>query len=309
MENATKMKVLISGSTGLIGSALVDLLKRNGHEPVRLVRRKGQFDEPQIAWNIEKGQLNPQDLEGIDAVVHLAGESIASHRWSEPVKQQIRNSRVKGTRLLAETLASMAHPPKTLVCASAIGYYGDQGSETLNEVSSMGKGFLPAVCREWEAACQPARDKGIRVANTRFGIVLSPKGGALKAMYWPFQLGLAGNLGNGKQYMSWVALDDVAGAIEHVLTHPQIRGPVNVTAPHPVTNAQFTSTMRQVLIPAFLPMHYWTPPAPALAIQALLGEMGNALLLASTRVKPVVLQETGYQFKFTELEPALRSMI
>jgi uncharacterized protein (TIGR01777 family) len=303
------MKVLISGSTGLIGSALVDLLKLNGHDPIRLVRRKGEFDEPQVAWNFEKGQLNPKDLEGIDAVVHLAGENIASGRWTEEIKKRIRDSRVKGTHLLSETLAKMEHPPQTLVCASAIGYYGDQGCQILNEVSSPGKGFLPATCQQWEAACQPARDNGIRVVNTRFGIVLSPNGGALKAMYWPFRLGVAGNLGDGKQYMSWVALEDVVGAINHVLHHPQILGPVNVTAPHPVTNAQFTSTMRHVLFPPFLPMHYWTPPAPAFAIKLALGEMGEALLLASTRVKPVVLQETGYTFKFTELEPALKSML
>ncbi len=303
------MKVLVTGSTGLVGTALIDFLKMNGHEVVRLVRRKGQFDEPQVAWNIEKGQLNPADLEGLDAVVHLAGESIASGRWSDAVKKRIRESRVKGTRLLTETLAKLEHPPATLVCASAIGYYGDQGDQALTEVSSIGKGFLPNVCREWEAACQPARDKGIRVVNTRLGIVLSPKGGALKAMYWPFRLGLAGDLGNGKQYMSWVALSDVVGAIDHVLHHPEISGPVNVTAPNPVTNGVFTSTMRHVLIPAFLPMHYWTPPAPAIAVKLALGEMGDALLLASSRVFPVVLQETGYTFKASILEPALKSMI
>jgi uncharacterized protein (TIGR01777 family) len=303
------MKVLISGSTGLIGSALVDLLKRNGHEPIRLVRRRGRFDEPQVTWNIEKSQLNPQDLQGIDAVVHLAGENIAAHRWTDEVKQKIRESRTRGTQLLANTLAKMDHPPKTLVCASAIGIYGEQGDHALNEVSDRGKGFLPDVCRAWEAACQPARDKGIRVVNTRFGIVLSPKGGALKAMSVPFRLGLAGNLGNGRQYMSWVALEDVVGAIYHVLIHPEIQGPVNVTAPHPVTNAEFTSTMRHVLFPPFLPMHYWTPPAPALAVKAAMGEMGEALLLSSSRVEPLVLEETGYQFRFNDLEPALSSML
>ena len=303
------MKVLVSGSTGLVGTALIDFLKMNGHEVVRLVRRKGHFDEPQVAWNIEKKQLNPSDLEGLDAVVHLAGESIASGRWTEDVKKRIRDSRVKGTRLLTETLAKLEHPPATFVCASAIGYYGDQGDQSLSEVSSIGQGFLPNVCREWEAACQPARDKGIRVVNTRFGIVLSPKGGALKAMYWPFRLGLAGDLGNGKQFMSWVALSDVVGAIDHVLQHPEVSGPVNVTAPNPVTNSVFTNTMRHVLIPAFLPMHYWTPPAPAIAVKLALGEMGDALLLASSKVFPVVLQETGYTFNAPILESALKGMI
>lgn len=303
------MKVLVSGSTGLIGSALVYHLKRNGHEPIRLVRHHGHFDEPQITWNIEKGQLNPKDLEGIDAVVHLAGHNIAAGRWTEAAKKKIRESRVQGTRLLSETLAQMEKPPETLVCASAIGYYGDRGQEWLTEVSGLGKGFLPQVCREWEAACQPARDKGIRVVNTRFGIVLSPEGGALKAMLLPFRLGLAGNLGNGKQYMSWIALDDVVGGILHVLTHPKIRGPVNFTTPHPVTNADFTTAMRHVLYPSFLPMHYWTPPAPALAVKLALGEMGEALLLSSERVQPTVLLEAGYPFNYPELEPALRSML
>jgi len=303
------MKVLVTGSTGLIGSALVYQLKRAGHEPVRLVRHRGNFDEPQIGWDIEKGQLNPKDLEGIDAVVHLAGYGIASGRWTDEVKRKIRESRIKGTRLLAETMAKMENPPKTFVCASAIGYYGDRGDEVLSEVSSIGSGFLPNTCREWEAACQPARDKGIRVVNTRFGIVLSPQGGALKAMLLPFRLGLAGNLGNGKQFMSWIALEDVVGALLHVLTHSEVRGPVNFVAPHPVTNAEFTSAMRQTVIPPILPMHYWTPPAPALAVKLALGEMGDALLLSSARVQPVVLQETGYAFKAQDLKPALRSML
>lgn len=303
------MKVLVTGSTGMIGSALVHQLKRNGHDPIRLVRHRESYDEPQVVWNIEKGQLNPQDLEGVDAVVHLAGESIASGRWTDETKKKIIESRRKGTRLLTETLAKLENPPKALVCASAVGYYGNRGDEELTEVSSLGKGFLASVCREWETACQPARDKGIRVANTRFGIVLSPEGGALKAMLLPFRLGVAGNLGNGKQYMSWVALDDVVGAILHVLTHPNIQGPVNVVSPNPVTNAEFTRALHHALFPPILPQHYWAPPAPAFAIRLLLGEMGDELLLSSDRVKPVVLQETGYAFKFTALEPTLKSML
>lgn len=303
------MRVLISGSTGLIGSELIDLLKRKGHQPVRLLRRRGQFDEPQVFWDIDRNQLNPQDLQGFDAVIHLAGENIAGGRWTPEQKKKIIDSRVKGTRLLAETIAKLEQPPQTFISASAIGYYGNRGDEKLTEVSSVGKGFLSETCRQWEAAAQPARDKGIRVVNTRFGIVLSPKGGALKAMYWPFKLGVAGNLGNGKQYMSWITLPDTAGALLHILTHPEIRGVVNMTAPNPVTNAEFTKTMREVLIPPFLPMHYWTPPAPALAIQALLGAMGQELLLSSTRVCPVVLQETGYEFKHPTLKPALQNII
>jgi uncharacterized protein len=303
------MRVLISGSTGLIGSELIDLLKRKGHQPVRLLRRRGQFDEPQVFWDIERRQLNPQDLQDIDAIVHLAGENIAAGRWTLEQKQKIIDSRIQGTRLIAETIAKMDQPPQTMISASAVGYYGNRDDEKLSEVSGPGQGFLATTCRQWEAAAQPAKDKGIRVVHTRFGIVLSPKGGALKAMYWPFKLGVAGNLGSGKQYMSWIALPDAAGALLHVLTHPEIRGVVNVTAPNPVTNAEFTKTMREVMIPPFLPMHYWTPPAPALAIRALLGEMGQELLLSSTRVYPVMLQETGYDFKYPDLKPALQSMV
>jgi uncharacterized protein (TIGR01777 family) len=303
------MKVLVTGSTGLIGSALVYQLKRAGHEPIRLVRHRGNFDEPVIAWNPESGQLNPGDLKGIDAVVHLAGHSIASGRWTPEVKRKIRDSRVKGTQLLASTLAGMENPPSTLICASAIGFYGNRGEETLTEVSGQGQGFLPGICREWEAACQPARDRGIRVVNTRFGIVLSPEGGALKAMLPAFRFGLAGNLGSGRQYMSWIALEDAVGAIIHILTHPKVRGPVNMVAPNPVINADFTTAMRHVLMPPFLPMRYWTPPAPGLAVKLALGEMGEALLLSSTRVLPIALQESGYPFKYKTLEPALRSMV
>ena len=303
------MHVLISGSTGLVGTELVDYLKRKGHHPLRLVRRKGPFAEPQIVWNPETGQLNPAELEGIDAVIHLAGENIAAGRWTEARKRKIMESRVKGTQLLAETLARLNNPPSVFISASAIGIYGDRGDTVLTEVSGAGRGFLAETCKRWEAAAQPAKDKGIRVAHARFGIILTPNGGALKAMYWPFRLGLAGNLGNGQQYISWIALADAVGALEYMLTHPQIQGPVNVVAPNPVTNARFTSVMRQVLVPSFLPMHYWTPPAPALAVEMLMGEMGRELLLASARVQPVVLEETGYPFRFSELKPALNSML
>lgn len=303
------MHVLISGSTGLVGMELVNYLKRKGHHPIRLVRKKGPFSEPQIEWNPKTGKLNPAELDGIDAVIHLAGENIAAGRWTEERKQNIAESRIAGTRLLSETLAQLSNPPGVFICASAIGVYGDRGDETLTEVSAPGRRFLAETCKRWEAAAQPAKDKGIRVAHARFGIILSPQGGALKAMYWPFRLGLAGDLGNGKQFMSWIALADVVGALEFMLTHPHIQGPVNVVAPNPVTNSQFTATMRQVLIPPFLPMHYWTPPAPAMAVKALMGEMGEALLLSSAQVKPVALQEAGYPFRFPELKPALNSML
>lgn len=303
------MKVVVSGSTGLVGTELIDYLKRKGHFPIRLVRHRGSFSEPQIRWNPATGQINPVELEGVDAVIHLAGENIAAGRWTKERKQSIVASRVNTTRLLAETLAKLNHPPKTFICASAIGFYGNRGDEVLTEVSGPGHGFLTETCKHWEAAAQPARDKGLRVINARFGVILTPKGGALKAMYWPFKLGLAGALGNGKQTMSWIAMADVVGALEFMLTHPEIRGPVNMVAPNPVTNGQFTEAMRQTLIPAFLPMHYWTPPAPAFAVRTLMGEMGQELLLYSANVKPVALLEANYPFQYPDLKPALASML
>lgn len=303
------MKVLVSGSTGMVGTELIMDLKKKGHDVVRLVRHRGTFDEPQVGWNPAAGQLNPADLVGIDAVIHLAGENIAAGRWTEERKERILKSRIQGTKLLADTITKMEHPPHTFISASAVGYYGNRGAEVLTEVSGPGQGFLTHVARQWEAASQAAVSKGIRVVHARFGVILSPNGGALKAMYWPFKLGLAGNLGNGKQYMSWVSLNDVIGALEHVLTHSEIHGPVNVVAPQEITNAQFTDAMRKALIPGFLPMHYWTPPAPALAVQALLGEMGKELLLASQRVHPVRLQESGYTFQHPTIKEALNALL
>jgi uncharacterized protein len=304
------MKVLISGSTGFVGSALVYHLKRKGHQILRLVRHKqADCDEPQIFWDIRKGKLNPVELEGIEAVIHLAGESLAGGRWTKERKKRILESRVESTQLLAHTLANMQNPPHVLICASAVGYYGNQKDAKLTEVNGNGSGFLAQVCREWEAATQAATAKGIRVVNTRFGVILHPEGGALKAMYWPFLLGLAGNLGNGKQYLSWVALEDVVGAIEFALTHGNLRGPVNVTSPHPVTNAEFTDAMRKALIPAWLPTHYWTPPAPAIAVQAVLGEMANEMLLSSTRAYPIRLEEAGYDFQYPEIRNTLAHLL
>jgi uncharacterized protein (TIGR01777 family) len=303
------MKVLVSGASGLVGSELIHELKRKGHQPVRLVRRKGLTSDPEITWDINAGKLDPQALHDIDAVIHLAGENIAGGRWSDERKQKIVESRVKGTRLLAETLARLENPPKVFISASAIGFYGNRGDELLNDVSGKGSGFLADTCKQWEDACQPARDKGIRVINSRFGIILSPKGGALKAMYWPFKLGVAGDLGNGKQYMSWVALEDVVGALVHMLTHDDLKGPVNVVSPNPVTNHQFTDAMRKAVICPMLPMHYWTPPAPAFAVKALLGEMAEQLLLASQRVQPVALLGSGYEFRQPELKAALDSLL
>ena len=306
------MRILISGSTGLVGEELISALKREGHEILRLVRRNGSFDEVQIGWNPAKGLLHPEGkskLENLDAVFNLAGESIASGLWTEAKKQRIHDSRVVGTKNLSTLLASLEHPPKVLVSASAVGFYGSQGDTSLSEVSSCGSGFLAHVARDWELATEPAAAKGIRVVYPRFGVILSPKGGSLKAMLWPFRLGLAGNLGNGKQYFPWVALSDVVNALIHVMKHNELRGPVNVVAPQDITNAQFTDAMRKALIPSFLPMHYWTPPAPALAVQALLGEMGKSLLLASQRVEPLRLEGSGFVFQYSKIKEALAALV
>ncbi len=293
------MKILVSGLGGLIGSALAPLLSTAGHEVVGLSRSPG---ENEIGWNPRGGEIDRAGLAGVDAVVHLAGENI-SKRWSQEQKRRIRESRVQGTKLLCETLAGMDSPPKVLVCASAIGYYGDRGDEILTESSPAGGMFLSDVCREWEAACEPAREKGIRVVNTRFGVVLSPKGGALAKMLTPFKMGAGGKVGSGKQYMSWIALDDVAGAIQHGLMTGELNGPVNVMSPNPCTNSEFTKTLGKVLSrPTIFPM-------PAVAARLAFGEMADELLLASARALPERLQQTGYEFRFPHLEPALRHLL
>lgn len=235
----------------------------------------------------------------------FAGENIASARWTDAMKQRIRDSRVKGTRLLADSLAKLKQKPEVFVCASAIGYYGNRGDEVVDETSPPGSSaeFLPPVCEEWEAATLPTREAGIRVVNLRFGVVLSPKGGALEKMLLPFQLGGGGILGDGKQWMSWVALDDAVGAIQHVLATDSLEGPTNAVSPHPVKNAEYTSTLGKVL---------WRPtilPMPAFAARLAFGQMADELLLSSTRVKPTKLEATNYRFRFPELEPALRHLL
>jgi hypothetical protein len=296
-------KILVTGSTGLVGSALLPNLRSQGHEVFRLVRSQAKTGAAEIYWNPEQGIEDTTRLEGLDAVVHLAGENISEGRWTEEKKKRIRDSRVKGTRTLSDTLARLKQPPRTLLSASAIGYYGSQGERVLTEESAPGSDFLASVCREWEAATEPATQSGIRVVLLRFGVILTPKGGALSKMLAPFQFGVGGRLGSGRQYMSWITLDDVVGVINHALLNETISGPVNVVTPHPVTNYEFTKTLGRVLSrPTIFPV-------PAFAIRLAFGEMGDAALLGSTRVEPARLKESGYAFQHPELEGALRQML
>jgi hypothetical protein len=296
------MKVLVTGASGLIGSALVPQLAKTGHSVTRLVRAAPPPGIAAVPWDPAAGRIDPAKLEEFDAVVHLAGENIAG-RWTPEKKARIRDSRVEGTRLLAEALARLVHPPKTLLCASAIGYYGDRGDELLTEASAAGKGFLADTCREWEAAAQPAAQKGIRVVHLRIGVVLSPRGGALKQMLLPFQLGLGGVVGSGRQYFSWIAIDDLVGVFLHALTNESLRGAVNAVAPEPVTNRVVTKTLGAVLArPTIFPM-------PAFAARLAFGEMADELLLASARVEPARLRAAGFAFRFPQLEAALRHLL
>lgn len=298
----TKMKVLVSGSSGLVGTELCPMLTSGGHQVARLTRPSSD-KKGDVTWQPSEGEIDAGALEGFDAVVHLAGENIGDKRWSDKQKIRIRNSRVDGTRLLSEALAKLDNKPQMLICASATGYYGDRGDEVLTEHSEPGSGFLPEVCIEWEAAADPARAAGIRVVHLRFGVVVTPKGGALAKMLFPFKMCVGGKIGSGKQYWSWIALDDVLGVILHAIATEEVNGPVNVITPNPVTNYEFTKTLGSVLSrPTIFPM-------PAFAARLALGEMANDLLLASTRAQPAVLEQTGYEFQFPELEPALRHVL
>jgi len=277
---------------------LPELLKR-GHV-IRLVRGRVMGND-EISWNPAQA-LPPEQVAGFDVVIHLAGETIVG-RWNAAKKARIRDTRVQGTKTLVEALTKTAHPPRAFICASAIGYYGDRGDEILREESAPGNDFLAQVCREWETATQPATSAGIRIVNTRFGVILSRDGGALPKMLPPFRMGVGGRIGNGRQWMSWIHIADVVGAIEHALDNPSVTGPVNVVGPNPAMNAEFTRTLARALHrPAIFPM-------PAFAARLAFGEMGDALLLASQRVEPAKLVESGYQFRFPRLESALENIL
>jgi uncharacterized protein len=292
------MKILIGGSHGLVGTALMKSLEPEGHEVFRLVRYAPSSDV-EIEWSPDRYSIALARIEGFDAVVNLAGESIAAGRWTEDKKQRIRESRVKGTKLLGDALANLTNPPKTFICASAIGYYGNRGDEILTETSAPGDDFLAEVCVEWEKATALATEKGIRVLNTRFGVILDAHGGALAKMLPPFRAGLGGKIGSGKQWMSWIALEDVVGALKLALTNEALSGPVNFVAPNPVTNAEFTKTLGKVLArPTLFPI-------PAFGVRLVFGEMADALLLSSQRVEPGRLKAAGYQFGYSQLEEAL----
>jgi len=295
--------VLVTGSHGLIGSALIRTLRTDGSRVRRLVRSEPEGTDD-VRWDPIAGAVDSARLEGLDAVVHLAGAGIGDRRWTPARKQLILDSRARGTRLLSETLASLARKPAVLVSGSAVGYYGDRGDDLLTEDSGSGDGFTAEVCRAWEVATAPAAHAGIRVVTIRTGIVLDARGGALARMLLPFRLGLGGRIGSGRQYMSWIALDDEVGAILHAIRNPALSGPVNLTAANPVTNAQFTAALgHAVHRPTLL-------PTPLLALKAVYGgELVQNLLVAGQRVLPRRLESTGYEFAYPELDSALSAVL
>ena len=295
------MKVAVSGSTGLVGSRLRKRLIQEDHEVLPIVRRSAKPAE--VHWDPAQGAIEADKLEGVNAVIHLAGENIAAGRWTNSLKKKIRDSRVQGTELISRTIAGLQTKPRVLICASAIGFYGDRGSEILTENSPAGEGFLPDLCQQWEAAAQPARDAGIRVVHLRLGIVLNKKGGALAKMLPLFKLGGGGIVGSGQQFWSWITLDDVCGAMLHCLTHDALNGPVNATAPGSVTNREFTKVLAKAV-------HRWALfPAPAFMLRIVLGEMADGLLLASARVQPTELEKSGYRFQAADLESGLKLVL
>ncbi|HYI61128.1 MAG TPA: TIGR01777 family oxidoreductase [Acidimicrobiales bacterium] len=298
------MRIAVSGSRGLIGSALVRSLQADGHRVARLVRAGGRVGEGDVRWDIEAGEIDTAALEGVDGVVHLAGEGIAAGRWTDEHKRRVRESRTRGTALLSEALAALDVSPRVLLSGSAVGYYGDRGDEELTEASPAGDGFLPELCTAWEAAAGVARQAGIRVAHLRSGIVLDPEGGALAKQLLPFKLGLGGRAGRGDQWLPWITLADEVRAIRFLLDH-DVAGPVNLAAPAPVTNATFARTLGRVLRrPAVIPLPHLLTKLPAG-----IGPLVDNLLFPSAKVRPAALTEAGFTFEDPELEPALRALL
>jgi uncharacterized protein len=295
--------VAVTGSHGFIGSALLPALTRAGHRPVRIVRNQAAGDD-ELSWDPEAGTIDADGLEDIGGVVHLAGAGIGDKRWTDARKRLILESRTRGTGLLARTLAGLTHPPSALVSASAIGYYGNRRDEPLDEQSAPGNDFVARVCVQWEAATAPAADAGIRVARVRSGIVLGREGGVLPRLLLPFRLGLGGRIASGRQYMSWISIDDAIRAILHALTHDQVAGPVNVTGPAPVTNDEFTKTLgRVVRRPTVI-------PTPLFPLRTRYGrELVQHLLVEGQRVLPKRLEASGYAFEHPTLEDALRAVV
>ncbi len=295
------MQVLMSGASGLLGTALSQAFAARGDRVIPLVRSQVNSGADGISW--QPGEtLDPTLVSGFDAVIHLAGESVVG-RWTAAKKQRIRDSRVLGTRTLAEVVPRAAQKPTVFLAASAIGYYGNRGDEVLDETSACGTGFLAETCREWEAAAEPVRQAGIRLIHTRIGVVLSKHGGALDKMVLPFRLGLGGRMGSGQQWMSWIHVDDIVGAMLHVLQNESISGPVNLVSPNPVTNAEFTSALGKVLSrPTIFPV-------PEFALRLAMGEMAEEVLLGSQRVEPQRLLASSYEFKFPELQPTLEHLL
>ncbi len=295
------MRILVTGSNGLLGRAVSRLLSTSGHNVVPLLRQ-GRPGGRGLRWDPDRGQIESTQLHNFDAVIHLAGENIAG-RWSEEKKRRIRDSRVKATRTLCQALARRPTPPRVLVAASGVNYYGDRGEELLTEDSPPGEGFLPEVCVQWEAATQPAVEAGIRVVNLRFGMVLSTEGGALPKMLRPFRFGLGGPFGSGRQFMSWITLDDAVSIIRFAVEDEALQGPVNAVSPNPVPNREFARTLGAVLHrPALLPF-------PGFAARAVLGEMAEELLLSSIRAAPRRLEDAGYEFKWPDLRNALEAVL
>jgi hypothetical protein len=297
------MKILVTGSSGLIGSALVPSLTGAGHYVVRLVRSNPDRERGDIVWDPVSGKIERPRLEGFDAVVHLAGENIARRRWTRAQKARLISSRVQATEFLAQTLAGLQSKPRVLVSASGVGYYGNRPGQVVREETPAGAGFLAELCQEWERSTQIAETARIRVAQVRFGAVLSTRGGALRAMARPFKLGLGGRLSHGRQFMSWISIDDAVMAILAALENDKLRGPVNAVAPQPVTNAEFTRTLARVLKrPAILPV-------PAFVLRAVVGQLANEALLSSCQAVPGKLTAAGFKFQDPDLEQALRRLL